>query len=143
MKTVLPFNPIYMRVCLSKRLLLISVMTALQFQAKSVIILQSLMICGLPIVNTIAASIMTTVRNVIFVTFASPQKILCANTVIRWHAPSLVLTTRRRFALSFQMLPMYVMAVTQLVDVLFKKSSTMPRKLSLIMNVLLAIPVLV
>ena len=92
---------------------------------------------------TIAASIMTTVRNVIFVTFASPQKILCANTVIRWHAPSLVLTTRRRFALSFQKLPMYVMAVTQLVDVLFKKSSTMPRKLSLIMNVLLAIPVLV
>lgn len=34
---------------------------------------------------------------------------------------------------------MYVMAVTQCVDVLFKKSSMMPRKLSLIMNALLAI----
>lgn len=53
--------------------------------------------------------------------FCQSTKILCANTVIRWHAPSLVLTTRRRFALSFQKLPMYVMAVTRLVDVLFKK----------------------
>lgn len=96
-------------------------MTALQFQAKSVIILQSLMICGLPIVNTIAVSIMMSVRNVIFVTFASLQKILCANTVIRWHALSLVLTTKRRFAINFQKLLMYVMAVTQRVDVLFKK----------------------
>ena len=74
-----------------------------------------------------------------FVTFASLQKILCANTVIRWHVLSLALTTKRRFAINFQKLLMYVMAVTQCVDVLFKKSSMMPRKLSLIMNALLAI----
>lgn len=47
------------------------IMIALQFLVKFVIILLSLMICGLQIVSTIAVSIMVTVRNAMFVTFAS------------------------------------------------------------------------